>query len=706
VELRFLIELLWRKKITFIVLFLATFLSVVFLSWRITPTYDATAKIQMRKSPAISAFMKAIGIQESASSSTTYSDSELADYKEVVLSEPLVDELISRLQLKRERRWSQLTKMVPFGEIVMGIAGLDELKTMKPVVQEELTSPGLLNMLFPGPSLRVKMHADSNIISLTAESCQYAEAIDIANTLAEMFLANEIKRTKEDFNVVRQFANNKLQASFIAYENAMAQVKKIRERNATLSLSDDMDALTDEINRLRQVKNSTLVNIETTRATLEKNKERLAKTPVYQKASEQFKENSILTSLRQNIIETEIELARVRTLYTSEHPEYIELLGKLKQAEEKLKSETLKVFSSETLSIDPLVTGLIQGVAESEATLEGQKAQVSNCDIQIRNLQSQVGDFIQKQNELNTLVAREKTSANMYTIMLEFVTQVEAAESMALANMKIIEPATRSEKVGKHKHPSILINSILGFILACIFAFSGVMLLEYMDPRVFNLKDIPEGDFVAFKVVVPDFSRSRSRIFPRIPERISFRMLARAFSSELEKASAKIVGMLPLKTDVGCTTVTARLASELAATDKNVLVLTSDEAAATWRTIENDQISFDQLLQGAGEQPKSKLTTVELSGAANNKIKDVLSRARERFDVVLFDLPAFFEEDEAFDYLEMCDASVLVIKAGQTPPGAISRIHQIIPSNVQKIGMILNRHRPGLWSVFSREVSV
>ncbi|OVE73680.1 hypothetical protein BVX94_03175 [bacterium B17] len=543
-------------------------------------------------------------------------------------------------------------------------------------------------------------------MAITAKSCDYPEAVLMANTLAEMLLEAEINIAKRDFEIMRKFANEKLISSAATYKKAMEETKKARDENATLNLSDDVTYLTDEINRIKQLINTTELNMNTTKIELEVNKKKLAARPMYMKASEQLKESSVYSGLRESISDLQVELAKIRTQYTAKHPDYIETEIQLKEAKDQLAKEVLKVYSSETIQIDPLVTELIQSVASDEATIAGQEEQLRSCNVQIKKLQSQVAYYTKTQMEMDLISSREAAAGDIYESMLDFLTQIEAAESMALANLKIIEPATISKKIGKHKHPSILINSILGFILACFFAFCGVVALEYIDPRIYNISGIPETDTMPIKTAVPDFL-NKTKWFPKMPRKIPFRIMARKVAAELHNSQSKVIALVPFKTKTGCSTVAAGLSSELTSLGKKVLVLNLDKPSEKpWNSIERVQATASDLLSDKVKRKDSAVTTADINVDSTAQIKEVTSKLRDKYDLIIIDMPPPLHKESAFDTLDSCDAYMLVVKAGASSYASINNIMQFIQPHAQKLGLIINRTTPEFWSLFSREINL
>jgi uncharacterized protein involved in exopolysaccharide biosynthesis len=65
----------------------------------------------------------------------------------------------------------------------------------------------------------------------------------------------------------------------------------------------------------------------------------LKSMPKYQKASEQIKDNEMITSLKLTLRDLYLSLAETKTKYTKEHPSVVEIENKISQAKELMQKE-------------------------------------------------------------------------------------------------------------------------------------------------------------------------------------------------------------------------------------------------------------------------------------------------------------------------------------------------------------------------------
>ncbi len=708
-ELRYLLEMLWRRKRIFCILFLAVFLTLVVVTLRMPTSYHSTAKVYLNKSTATMAFLQAIGIK-SASASTTLSSTDLNDYEELIASGPLLDDFIEALQLTRDRRSIQLIRMIPLTGYLLDAVGLSGPKARKPVAREELMNPGLLNILFPSPKIQTEIRDDTSILRITATSCDYLETIAMANTLSELFVQDEITRIKKDFARVRAYVNSNLTTASSEYQQAMAGVRQLKTAYGSLSISGDITALGTEINRIRQVRNTAQINRDLTRSALRARRKTLEATPVFAKTSEQLKENSVLATLRQTMSDLQVDLARSRTEFTDEHPEVTALHQQIENVKKQIEAERLKVFSSETVTVDPLVTELIKQTVSDEADIDGYTAQIESCNERIRELESLTDEYIRRSSEMNRALARELAAEDVYKTLLQFEQQVAAAELMAIGNLSIVEPAVVSSKIGKHKSPSVLINSIIGLLLASFFGFCGVVALEYTDPCIRNIDDLSKEGAYPIRAVVPDHTY-KSRLFPKVEKRVPYRILMRKLYGELSGSSRNIVGFMSLKDKAGCTTVVSGLAEQCAAGGKKTLVIhlgdnshpelsASGGIQKTLADLPPQAIEAEKLFDEGDSHFIQVSVGHDVSG---EELMEKLQDIKDGYDLIIVDISSTRDFSAALEYVDACEAYLFVIRPSQTSRAAMERVAELTQPGLHCLGVVLNKTRPEWWSLISRE---
>ncbi|HLG31053.1 MAG TPA: Wzz/FepE/Etk N-terminal domain-containing protein, partial [Candidatus Brocadiales bacterium] len=151
-ELRDILEVLWRRRWVAINIFAAIFLTIMMGTYLVTPWYDSTAKVLIRKSSAASSLLTSLGMQSSQSSqTTTISETDRADYLALATVRPVVEKVISDLNIKRERVRSRLMKAIPFLKPILNALGVDVESTEEVMTAERLVDSSLLSFIFPIP---------------------------------------------------------------------------------------------------------------------------------------------------------------------------------------------------------------------------------------------------------------------------------------------------------------------------------------------------------------------------------------------------------------------------------------------------------------------------------------------------------------------------------------------------------------------------
>ena len=169
-ELKQILEILWRSKwIIFNTLF-AIFFTITIVSLLIIPWYDSTTKILLRKSSASSSALASIGLSSGVSANTTVSDTDRADYLALSVVRPVAEKVISELNVKRERTRARVMRAVPGLKPILKFLGIDINATEEIMTSEDLLDASILSYIFPKPYVSVDQYEETDIIEITATS--------------------------------------------------------------------------------------------------------------------------------------------------------------------------------------------------------------------------------------------------------------------------------------------------------------------------------------------------------------------------------------------------------------------------------------------------------------------------------------------------------------------------------------------------------
>ena len=205
-ELRHLLEILWRRKLIAVYVFAAVFLTIFIGTLLITPWYDATAQVLLRRSSAASSILSSIGLQSSGTSSTTaLTDTDRADYLALAAVRPVAERVVAEMKVTRERTRVRIMKAIPLLRPFLRLLGVNVESTEEVMTADDLLDSSILAMILPRPHVDFEQNESTDLIEIEAVSPDNVQAAALANKMAEAFIGDELKRVREDYKGVSKF---------------------------------------------------------------------------------------------------------------------------------------------------------------------------------------------------------------------------------------------------------------------------------------------------------------------------------------------------------------------------------------------------------------------------------------------------------------------------------------------------------------------
>lgn len=713
-ELRKILEILWRRKWIAINIFAAIFLTVVIGSLLITPWYDSTAKVLIRNSSAASSLLSSLGLQSGSSGQSSISDTDRADYLALASVRPVLDKVISEQHITRERTRARIMRSIPFMKPLLRFLGVDVEATEEVMTAERLLDPALLSYIFPAPSVSVDQYEETDIIEIKATSPDREQAMKIANGIANAFIEGETKRAREDYKGAKGFIDENIEKAKLGYVNALEALKDFKEKEKTVNLDTETTNLIQKISDLKKNMEDNNLAIFKTRASIEKIESQLKSIPRYEKASEQIKDNEMVQSLKLTLRDLYLDLAASKTKYTKDHPNVVDIQNKIDQTKDLIQKEMSKVFASETTSVNPLHETILE-------KLTGYYADIAAYESQNQIFPKIISRY---ETELMTLPRKSSTSAQLnlavtvtqdvYDSLLQYQYQVGIAESMALSNIYLVEPSiTPDINDSKHRSPDLLLNAIIAIMLGTIFGIGAALMSEYLDDTIRTPNDVREFKTLIFLGSIIKLKNRDPRLIsamdPRSPLVESFRTIRNSIRfATLDKPAKRIVITSSIERE-GKSFMTANLAISLVNDGKKVVILDGDmrrPAMHSYFNLTNSSGLTNFLLGDKGMQdiqlavgldglrviPTGPIPPDPARLVGSKKMQELLKDAEENYDMVIIDTPPLSVASDAIVLGEQADAVVFVIESGRASRSHFSEtIDLISKANINLVVAVLNK---------------
>jgi len=712
-ELKLILEILSRRRWLATGVFASIFLTIVIGSLLITPWYDSTARVLLRKSSATSSTLKSIGLEETTSASSSLTDTDRANYLALAALRPVAEKTISELNVKRMRTRARIMNAVPSLKTALRFLGVDVNATEEVMTAEELLDSPLTSRIFPRPHVSVDQYEDTDIIEIKGVSPIPVQAMRIANSMAHNFIEEEWKRVRGDYSGAKAFIDKNIIKAKAEYLEALDVVKELKEGEKFTNLDTETSTIIQTIADLKKSIEDNKLLILRTKASIRNMEAQLKSIPDYQKTSEQFKENDMVLSLKNTLRDLYLSLAETRTRFTKEHPFVVDIENKIAQSKELLQKEIVKIFGTETVSVNPVYQDLTQKIAISYADLAGSESQNQALPAVLGRYEAEKMKLPKQLAEYAKFQLAVSVTQDVYNSLLKYQYQIGMAESAALSNICFVESAIEAKKDdSKHKKPSLWINTIIAIILGFIFSIGGTLFVEFLDDTIKSAKDIKAFTELTFLGSILKLKKKDPRLISLTDPRLPLNEFIRTIRNSIKYASLnrtlKSIAVMSTLEWEGKSFFVANLAISAANEGKKVMVIDGNLR----RPGINDYfrlpmgIGLTNYLVGDAEVKDIQIKTnidglsVILTGPVPpdpgklleaNKLHKLIKEMADVYDLVIVDTPPLMAASDALVLGGYTDGSIMIVQSGRVRK---SHLHDAIESfkraNINLLGVVMN----------------
>lgn len=674
-ELRKIWEIIWRRRWIIIQTFLIISLTAIIGSYLVTPIYETSAKVLIETPDTASSLLASIGLRD-FSPLVTRSETEIETNIALATVDSVLNTVISKLQLKD-----------------------DEGNLMKP--SELQSSSIILSTIFPKPHVELDQIEDTDLLEIKARSPDPKEAAMIANTLAEVYVEENLKWRRVEYRSARTFIEEQIKVAKADYLKTLEEIKKFKIQEKTVDLEIETKVAIDKMAELMKEKEDNVIDIYETRAKIETLKAQLSRQSEMMVSSSTMAENPQIEDLKKKITDLELQLVEALTEKTPYHPDVIALKEKIKKAREELRRE-VDIFGELSQDLQTLEREL----AALEAHLKCINADIDRYLSLLYTIPDKA--FTQSQLELKLSASQE-----LYSSLLEYLYQVGVAEAMTLSGIRLVEAATEPD-IDEPESPNKALNGFIGSFLGLMFAFGLAFLVDYLDDTI-KSPDEAKGHDLTLLGTIPKFRRRESPIIsnrdPKDPICESYRTVRNSIKfASLDKPVNSLLITSSLEGE-GKTTTVINLAISITREEKQVLVMDTDlrrpEIHKTFGL--PNSMGITNILAGEARIEEAiKKTDIEglsvlTSGpippdpgriVESEKMRQLIKDVSQRYDFVILDTPPVLIANDAIVLTGYVDGVVLILESRKITSPALSQARELLKqAHIQPIGTILNKFR-------------
>lgn len=596
---------------------------------------------------------------------------------------------------------------------------------------KEFLDPNALDLLINKKGVRVKLVSSTQIIQVSGFSSSPEQAKEIANQVADAFIAMYNQNTKNTGQQALRFIQEsipKVTAELKQAENALAAYKVAHHLSNITFLREKLLTYLTSLKEANDNNETELALIEKRIAQVQA---KLKKIPEFEKTTVEYRANNMLEYIRQKLMDAESSMASSAVRVTPAYLAQQQTRASIEKFKDEYRKLAAKIFYSESTGRNPLHTSFIQTLVENEIN---QALRISR-----RQLVQQL--TLETQKELDELILKELAMVplnrdvnTIQTTLTNLMTQEQVAKMacvLGFSNAVVIERATLPEVASHLKKfrwfPKRKLLTIFSLLFGLLLGLTTIFFQEYLDDTLSDAGETEESLKLPVLVSLPELAMPETVDVQGVMAHAPWTQAMWALPDMLKPADkeslAGVWAVTSTNAGEGKSLVAASLGWTLALRNHRVLMIDLNffhpHLPSLWNLPPG--VGVCELLQGTASLTDCvrKVGPEELYLLPNGKADEVawaqldpkvlapwLTTMKTGFDVLLLDLPAV-GAGEGAPLAALADQILMVVAAHHSPKTQLVRaLEQIRRCHGRIEGLVLNRYQQlELWPLLSPAVS-
>ncbi len=547
-------------------------------------------------------------------------------------------------------------------------------------------------------SLTISGAGRSRVIDITFESEDRLLAALASNTVAELYIVDELESRFEAIQGATTWINNRVTQLRDQVAQSERAVEEWRSANGIVETAADGGGTV-----IRQQITTINDQLAIARGDLAESQakvsaiERARTSPIGLSSLPDIIASEAVQQLSAQAADIRQRLALNESAYGPRHPIMISLQAELGDVDRRMANE-INVILEGTRNQARIGRARVDELTRTLSTLDGQSALQSEALVHLATLKSIAGadrllleSFLEKSN-------------------------ITGNTDLSQSNARIISPA-EVPNVAAFPNRKLMAVGSLGFALA--FALALAFLLERLEGGFRSSEEIerslgvPGLGLIPEVRSVPGFKRVLEEVVLDNPLSHYAEALRRLYTTVLlqegdpKKSSIVFTSAMPGE---GKTTVVVALGRVIAAMGRRVVVIDCDfrrprlhkalGASTNGRGLMQLLLDNDEVSDVLEEDPRSGLHFIKagtdfvrpMNLLESPRFREVLAELRERYDIVLIDAPPVLAVSDGLMLASRADQTVIVAKWHDTQREAIgTTVKQVAEAGANIAGVVLNQ---------------
>ncbi len=698
------LRILYRGRWIIAISFIAVLLAALIYTFKTPPTYEAKTTLLIETTNSV---------EQSLFNLTSFGNQAnmLSNQMEILKSRNIAERVVRKLEHSDVR---------------------DSISFFHPLDDgTELTFNDRVEIV--QQSMDVEPKRDTDILTLKYQAGSPFEAAYIANTIANEFAKQNAETNRLEVTEMRKFIEGRLRIKAKELKESEERLRNFQQREKIASLDAETDQLVQQLSQAESMLEEAKIELRTKKQLLDNANKLLDERKKALGLNLTEISTPYIQSLQQALADVEakkvIYLSAIKasaqpgqTIYFDDQLKQYNL--KIKALREQLNKEAQKLVASGMVS-DPLKISedLVSKIITLSGDIDAAKAKIDALQNILAKYNLRLEQLPDKVLQLARLERRKQVDEQTYIMLTQKLEEAKIQESAQARNVRIIDKAIKPLKPVK---PNKKVNILLGMVLGLGLGIGITFMLEYMDRSVRKPEDveriglnvlatIPKIEIEKLEKSNQGFSNGHrvearliTHIDPKSPVSEAYRTLRTNLQFSKVEKELRTILVTSAGPKEGKSTTAANLAIAMAQAGNSVVLVDADLRRPLIHSVfgmDKDQGLTNYLAGSLDYGSLAQKTFIEnlkviTSGVlppnpsellATEKMKQLLKKLQEDFDIVIIDSPPVIAVTDATILSTVVDGTLLVVYAGQTEKEAIKRATMMLSSVASRLlGTVLN----------------
>jgi len=454
-----IIQILKRRKWLLISTFAITVaLTLIYLFFIATPTYEITATIKIPKTSS--------GMSLSGAAALVLGGSTTS---------PAVDEQIEIMKSRKV-----------LGNVVEELNLLDYFKSKAKNPEEvELTENQVINMLYS--ILTATSKKNTSLISLTVALDDRELAYKIAQSVIKNYIEVAKELNKDENSYLYDFVREQLPI----VEKELAEVEaKLQEFQKTKSLmpTKEIEQLIQSYSDIANQIVNTQLAIQSADAQIAELNKRISEVKGLAKAQSYTPTSAQLEQLKKELSQLEVQRSSLLLKYTEEAEPVKEVEKQIEVVKKMINEELNRITSAKVEAQDPVLSELYASLSKAITEKESLRAALQGLQKTKNELDNQLSKYPEIQREYVALQRDFTVKQQTYTVLKAKAEELRLSTAGMNFNVPVVidEPYIPEKPAKPNKKLTLAVGGVLGIFLGILAAF----LREASDSRILDENQI------------------------------------------------------------------------------------------------------------------------------------------------------------------------------------------------------------------------